>query len=140
LGPGQRPGKGDIRIHLLARDELQLVDDVLVAGRHHRHEDAVVSYQHGQDAMTLRDLARQQVEVLQAYANLREVDARHAVLLGQRLESLQVDLLVLDRTPSRLHRSLLESDPTKRFLVVGILAHGDTRKPITWRHLIRGPR
>ena len=75
---------GDVGVDLLAGDELELVDDSLVVRVGHRHEDPVAPHQHGQDAMRIGDLARHDVD-------LREVDAGHAVLLGER--SQRVDLV-----------------------------------------------
>ena len=80
----------DVRVDLLARHELELVDDALVVGVGHREEDAVAPHEHRQDAVRLGQLARHDVEVLEQDGDLREVDARDAVLLGERAE--RVDL------------------------------------------------
>ena len=49
----------DVRIHFFTGDELELVDDFLLAWIGHRDEETVVAHQHRKDQMLFGDLARQ---------------------------------------------------------------------------------
>ena len=89
-GARERRVHGDVRVDLLAGDELELVDDPLVAGVRHGQEDAVPAHEDGEDAMGLSDLARHHVEVLQHDGHLGEIDPGHAVLLRQRAQRLDL--------------------------------------------------
>ena len=81
----------DVRVDLLAGDELELVDDALVVRVGHGEEDAVAAHEDGQDPVRLGHLARHHVEVLEDDGDLGEVDAGDAVLLGEGAQG--VDLL-----------------------------------------------
>ncbi len=91
-----------------ARHELDLVDHALVRGIGHREEDAILLHEDREDEMLLRDLCRDEPEVGERHDDLREVDARKAVLLAQRLE--QVDLLDLSARHRRGGQSMRRVD------------------------------
>lgn len=94
----QRRVHGDVRVDLLAGHELELVDHLLVVRVGHRQEDAVAAHEHGQDAVALGNLRRDDVEVVEDDRHLGEIDARHAVLLGERAQRLDlVDLSLVDQ-------------------------------------------
>ena len=80
---------GDVRVDLLAGDELQLVDHALVVGVRHGHEDAVAADQDRQDPACLGHFARHNAQVIEHDGHLGEVDPGHAMLLGQRAQSIR---------------------------------------------------
>ena len=80
----------DVRVDLLAGDELELVDDALVVRVGHREEDAIAAHEDRQDAVRLGHLARHDVEVVEHDRHLRQVDPGHAVLLGQSAERIDL--------------------------------------------------
>ncbi len=131
----------DVREDLLAGHELQLVDDALVVRIGHRHEEAVAAHEDRQDAMGFGDLARHGIQMFEHDGDLREVDARHPVLLGEGAQRVHlVDRALVDElgregsrrtgAPLRSQRGLeillrhqlsLEQDLAERPLLV---AHG----------------
>ncbi len=86
----KRSFERDVRVDLLAGDELQLVDHFLLARVRHRDEEPIVAHEHRQDQVFLGDLPRQQVQVIEAQAQLAEIDAGNAVLLTQGFERRDV--------------------------------------------------
>jgi hypothetical protein len=95
--PEKRRLHGDVRIDLLARNELELVDYAFVARIGHGEKDAVSSHEHRQDAVCFCEIARHDIEMLEDEGDLSQVDPRHAMLLGKRAQHLDlVDRAVVD--------------------------------------------
>src|SRR5580700_6162819 len=62
--PREGRREGDVRVDLLAGDELELVDDPLVLRVRHREKDAVRALEHRQDLVGFAHFARDDLDVL----------------------------------------------------------------------------